>query len=153
MRDIKKIYGKRVKSAEAVKMRVGHPESNQVETLPPGKPSGKINSYIRGEYFEITPPSGKKNLYIKDGSHIEIVEPDAKDESFIGAGLISGALDLVGNKTERAGKWAGWIGDATKKEITDLGDNFSLFGKDLQKIVLALTVAVGVVIIFKVWKL
>ena len=89
-------FGKRLKSGQSETMFYNYPGSDDTETLPAGKPSPKVDSYVLdGNYFALT--KNGKNLYIKDTDRLQVVPEYAEDESGFFSGLFYDATDFFTN--------------------------------------------------------
>lgn len=148
MPDITEIYGKRLKSAAPKKIFVGFPGSDVIETLPAGKPSAKIDSYINrpeGGFYQL---EGTPNKYLKDTPAVKVVPEAAPDESAFLSGLTGSVFDFWNNTATTAGKQAGFLSEGFDKATADLTADFESFSDQI-KPVLYLVIAVVLLLIIK----
>jgi predicted RNA binding protein YcfA (HicA-like mRNA interferase family) len=92
-------FGKRLKSGQSETMFYNYPGSNDTETLPAGKPSPIIESYVleKGGFYALSKKGSPKNIYLKDTDRLQVVPEDAKDESGFFSGLFYDATDFFTN--------------------------------------------------------
>lgn len=156
MVDVKEIYNKRLKSDRALVMFERFPGSDSKRTLPAGKPSPRIKSFIRRGstgYYQLNdkdPASGEaKNLYVKQAEDVEIVDPSAPDDSGIGSGLFSGVFDWVGNTTRAGTKYAGFVGEGFKESVSGVKVGFEFLSKELRMLAMLIALILGFWLLIK----
>ena len=150
MRDIKQIFGKRLKAGFPVTMYRRFPNSKQIETLPPGKPSPLIDSYTKSGYFQLE--NGQENLYVKDAEGIEVVPPNVPDDSVFFDSIIAGVSDWFGNTGRQLSKQAGFLQDGFKESISGVKTDFFNFSGALAPIIWGLVALFSLYLISKLTK-
>lgn len=149
--NIAELIDKKVKAQADIEQHVKFPGSGIIKTLPKGKVSGLINSYLPSGYFEINQP-GKNapNLYIKDTPNVVVVGTLEEDD-FNPIGTLTGFIKDVAirfsNTKKRIEKNTSVGVDQAFSDITKFG---SLLGKELKTIAL---VVVGLLIVLITIKL
>jgi hypothetical protein len=121
-------YGKKIKSSRNEVLFIGFPGSDEVQTLPAGRPSLPVDSFIQGEFYSFVDAENNRNLYLRKNEDFqEIVEPGAEDESGVFSAFLPVA-DYFRNTGNSIQKNAGFISDGFQKSVSDLGMNLTLFG-------------------------
>lgn len=146
MRDVSGIFGKRLVSDQPIKMYFGSPGSDNIVTLPAGKPSPVIDSYLQSGFFQV---KGTENgyFYIKD-ENVEIVDPDAKDQSSIFQKTGYFFADLWNFNASKAVKQSGYLSDGFKESIS----NVKLSGFELSKQLRYILIGAGVLVFLLIIK-
>lgn len=150
--NVAEIIGKRLKSGNDVTMFYRFPGSQVTKTLPAGKPSPLITSYLASGYYQLDGVASN-SYYVKDSNQVKVVDDNADDDSGLFSSVSSGFFDLVENTSKKAVKNAGFVSDGFKESISGLNIAALDFGKDLKKIVTAGAVAVTLIIIIKIYRL
>lgn len=127
-------FGKRIKSDVNEIMFLRFPGSSETETLPAGRPSGKIDSWIQkdGKGYFVTEYTDEKNAYIEDNDRLKIVDENAEDESSFFNSTFSGISDFIGNSSRTVEKNAGFISTGFEDATGQLKDDISKFGNNLK---------------------
>lgn len=127
-------FGKKIKSDRDEIIYVGFPGSDITRTLPAGKPSPVIDSFIRGRFYQFN--DGTENTYIEKSEGQEVVEPDAPDDSTPGAGVVAGVTDVFRNTFTGVSKYAGFLGQGFTESVGSVGFGLEKLGEDLKKVIL-----------------
>ena len=137
-------FGKRIRADEGITMYHRFPNSPDVRTLPAGKPSPKIKSYILpdGGYYAV---EGNKegDFYIKDSDKLEIVPDDAPDESGILSSAFYSVSDWFSNTDRDIGGQFYYLRKGFKKSVDDVAEFVPDSVGDLKKIVLWIAIPIG----------
>lgn len=146
-------FGKKIRSKNDVKMHVGSPGSGEVKTLPAGKPSPKIDSYIKqkgARWYQLKPKAKDVHYYVKFSDNFDIVPPNAKDKSSYFGSLFNQAKDFIENTGETVQKNAGFLGSGFKKSVSNIGGDLWNIGKGLKKGLFAIGGILVLIIIIKI---
>lgn len=147
--------GKRVKSSENETVFRGSPGSDDRYTLPAGKPSGLITSYIQREsenglvtYFQVD-----ETDYIKKTDLTKIVDSDSSDDSGFVSGAFLGVSDLFSGAATSISKNAGFIKEGfiqtTDRSLFEMFD-YAGYGKLLRLAVFAVVFFVGLYVLTQI---
>lgn len=142
MRDVVSIYGKSIKSDSDIVMYVGFPGSGEIQSLPAGRPSTRITSYLPSGYFQLdgSQIGYEKDLYIKDNEDIEIVDPGAIDESTYYSRLNNAIFTTWFNTSGTIQKNLGFLGQGARESFSKLKIDTFDFGRYLNRILILLSI-------------
>jgi len=142
---IENVIGKRVKSPADETIFLRFPYSEKTETLPAGKPSGKITSFIINKgngFYQIE----DKN-YIQDKDRLNLVDDTAEDESGFLTGAFYAISDWLRNTGTEAEKQAGFIGEGFKKSVGEVKTGFFNINSAVKPILILLIILYGLSIV------
>lgn len=134
--------GKRIKSPVDEVQRIGFPKSDKVQTLPAGKPSEKITSYIVNDGQGWYQVSDQK--YIRESNRLQFVDDSAEDESGFLSGAIFAVSDWLSNTGRNAEKKAGFLKEGFNDSISDVGTGFSAINNAIKPILILVVIIVGI---------
>lgn len=129
--DIEKIYGKRLKSDRPIKMFYRFPDSDTIQTLPVGKPSPVINSYLLSGFFEVVGDS-TGNYYIKDSPDLLLVDENEPDESSFFEDVTFSLSDFWNSNSKKVSKYSGFLNEGFKDSVSDLKVDAFKLSKELK---------------------
>lgn len=150
MPEIEKIIGRRLKSATEQTMFVGFPNSDVIETLPAGKPSPIITSYLSrndGNWYQLE--ADPKHRYIRDSDAVKVVPESAADESAALSGVTAGLFDWWNNTGTSVAKKSGFLAEGFDKATSDLTKDFKSFSDTIKPILYLLTGVLVLLLILK----
>lgn len=148
-RNVAEIIGKRVQSEKPLVMYRRYPNSEYSDTLPAGKPSPVISSYLMNGFFAVQDPGQDEPRYIKDGQHVEIVSPDAADRSGWFSSITAGAADLFSNAATGVSKQSGFLADGFQESVSDFKADFFDIAGAVKPVLYLLIALVGLILISK----
>lgn len=142
MRDIKEIYGKEVKADKDQIMFIGYPGSSEIQTLPAGRPSPTINSYLPSGYFVLNGSDigYDKDLYLYDSDSVKVVDRGTKDESSYYSRLNNALFSTWFNTSATVEKNMGFLAEGARKSFTDLKMSSFDIAKYANRIIILLIV-------------
>lgn len=137
--------GKKIKSGQPVKMYHRFPGSEDVQTLPPGKPSPKITGYTPKEYY-VVKGNQQGDYYIRNEDHLQIVDRSSPDESGWLDSITTNITDFVGNTAKDIERNTGYVQEGWTKTIDDLSTD--LWG-GIKTVLIVIAVLAGLFFLIK----
>lgn len=149
MRNVSEIIGSRARSDKAVTIYRRYPNSEFSDTLPPGKPSPVITSYLASGFIAVQGEGDQEPGYIRDGDHIEIVPKDTPDRSGWFSSITAGAADLFSNAATGISKQSGFLADGFQESVSDFKTDFFDIAGAVKPVLYLLVALVGLILISK----
>jgi len=141
--------GKRLRSPRPLKMEKNFPGSGIISTLPGGKTSEPVTSFLKTGYFQIE--RNGMNWYVKNADDIELTNDESDDSGFFESAILKTSDWLQNSKNEVTNN-LGHLNAGFQKSVGELSTDFSFFSNNLMKIGIGLLSIAIVITAIKIFK-